>query len=244
MVLLIFSPETYDFLDGEDGPIEWVGFFFLFLTGVTLFQSGWKCRVEKIHAQYVGYTLMIVGLVFLWAAGEEISWGQRLFGVETPIWLKDINGQGEMNLHNINKKFFDRALERVNLLLVLLSFVLHFKGCEKVLGFRVPDIPLTCAFLLLPFYDQYKSFSWEFHQIGILVLIGYTYLSLRNKGKLLKFFVATWIGIASLVVVHWIFQDHFYNNNIHNEFRESFFAFLCWTYALQLSFDFSKNRNQ
>ncbi len=33
--------------------------------------------------------------------GEEISWGQRLFGFETPEGLARINKQNEVNLHNI-----------------------------------------------------------------------------------------------------------------------------------------------
>jgi hypothetical protein len=34
-------------------------------------------------------------------AMEEISWGQRLIGFETPAALRAINGQGETTLHNI-----------------------------------------------------------------------------------------------------------------------------------------------
>ena len=34
-------------------------------------------------------------------AGEEISWGQRIFGVDTPELLRNINQQGEITLHNI-----------------------------------------------------------------------------------------------------------------------------------------------
>jgi hypothetical protein len=34
-------------------------------------------------------------------AGEEISWGQRIFGITTPDVLGAINAQGEFNLHNI-----------------------------------------------------------------------------------------------------------------------------------------------
>jgi len=34
-------------------------------------------------------------------AGEEISWGQRIFGWGTPVALEDVNHQGESNIHNI-----------------------------------------------------------------------------------------------------------------------------------------------
>ena len=35
-------------------------------------------------------------------AGEEISWGQWIFGWETPAALEAVNDQGETNLHNIS----------------------------------------------------------------------------------------------------------------------------------------------
>jgi hypothetical protein len=43
----------------------------------------------------------ILGLLFLFAFGEEISWGQRLFGLRTPQVLEAVNTQGEINLHNL-----------------------------------------------------------------------------------------------------------------------------------------------
>jgi hypothetical protein len=39
--------------------------------------------------------LMILGF------GEEISWGQRIFGVATPDFIAKVNTQDEINLHNI-----------------------------------------------------------------------------------------------------------------------------------------------
>jgi len=40
-------------------------------------------------------------LLCLFGAGEEISWGQRIFGLETPDFLSDKNAQGEIGLHNL-----------------------------------------------------------------------------------------------------------------------------------------------
>ena len=45
------------------------------------------------------FGLATLGMIFV--AGEEISWGQRLLGLETPDDLEEINKQGETNLHNI-----------------------------------------------------------------------------------------------------------------------------------------------
>jgi hypothetical protein len=43
----------------------------------------------------------VLGAVLFFAAGEEISWGQRIFEVDTPRVLVDGNQQDELNLHNL-----------------------------------------------------------------------------------------------------------------------------------------------
>jgi hypothetical protein len=44
---------------------------------------------------------LLLGLFFFICFGEEISWGQRIFGIQTPEHLKNINAQGETNIHNL-----------------------------------------------------------------------------------------------------------------------------------------------
>jgi len=48
---------------------------------------------------------LLLLLLFFLVAMEEISWGQRIFGWETPPFLED-NLQGETNIHNIFTGFF------------------------------------------------------------------------------------------------------------------------------------------
>ncbi|MDH5422179.1 MAG: hypothetical protein OEY55_10290 [Acidimicrobiia bacterium] len=45
------------------------------------------------------FGVLAVGIFFV--IGEEISWGQRIFGFQTPAELVEQNRQGESNLHNI-----------------------------------------------------------------------------------------------------------------------------------------------
>lgn len=45
-----------------------------------------------------GYGLMALGLFFI--GMEEVSWGQRLFRIETPDIITKFNYQSEINLHN------------------------------------------------------------------------------------------------------------------------------------------------
>jgi hypothetical protein len=43
----------------------------------------------------------VIGLGLVWVVGEEISWGQRIFGWATPETLLAVNRQAESNVHNI-----------------------------------------------------------------------------------------------------------------------------------------------
>jgi hypothetical protein len=45
--------------------------------------------------------IALLSLVLVAAAGEELSWGQRLFGVPTPAVIARHNAQKETNVHNI-----------------------------------------------------------------------------------------------------------------------------------------------
>ena len=47
-------------------------------------------------------------LACLYFAGEEMSWGQWLFGWETPEVVRRFNDQGETNLHNVSN-FLDQV---------------------------------------------------------------------------------------------------------------------------------------
>jgi len=48
-----------------------------------------------------GKRLLLLGIALALVAMEEISWGQRLFGFETPPWFRLHNAQGEATIHNL-----------------------------------------------------------------------------------------------------------------------------------------------
>lgn len=60
---------------------------------------GW--RLQRARRGWLACCYVLLTLVLFWAAGEEVSWGQRVFGLETPAWLHARNVQDELNLHNI-----------------------------------------------------------------------------------------------------------------------------------------------
>ncbi len=78
----------------EDGPFENIQAVLFFLSGLGFVLIYIK---NSRNLWYLALSMLLIAL-----AGEEISWGQRIFAIASPAWeLKD-NVQGEMNLHNIN----------------------------------------------------------------------------------------------------------------------------------------------
>ena len=82
----------------EDGPIEYAGFACFLAASALAFVAASRIRQDRRAA----LAAVALGAVLFVAAGEEISWGQRLLDVETPAALVDRNRQDELNLHNID----------------------------------------------------------------------------------------------------------------------------------------------
>lgn len=96
-------------------------------------------------------------------AGEEVSWGQSIFGWKTPEALEKINVQGETNFHNIiyvNSKDFNgewkHGLQRIfeiNFMfkvfvwtfgIILPLCVYHIKFISRLaIKFRIPVPPVS-----------------------------------------------------------------------------------------------------
>ena len=83
----------------EDGFVEWMTVVAL-LTGMVVCIR--RVRVLRGRRPFL-FLLMIslLALLFLFGAGEEASWGQRLFGMESSEFFREHNTQGETNLHNL-----------------------------------------------------------------------------------------------------------------------------------------------
>lgn len=99
----------------EDGVIEWFTtdalLFCSFLSGFRFFQ------LRKVRSPLFRGMLLFLTVLFFFGAGEELSWGQRIFNVESSEFFLENNAQGETNFHNlvvgetkINKLIFSQLL--------------------------------------------------------------------------------------------------------------------------------------
>lgn len=99
----------------EDGLAEWLTVIFLLGSAVLFGMRAVRSLKERDWRML--FLNGVVVLLFVFGAGEEISWGQRLLNVETGEFFNEYNYQGETNLHNlelggvnINKLIFSKLM--------------------------------------------------------------------------------------------------------------------------------------
>ena len=83
----------------EDGLVEWITVAGLLTSAFICFYRFAKL-VRRKRAWFLFVTLLF-GLFLLFVAGEEVSWGQRIFRLATPEFFQKHNSQQETNLHNL-----------------------------------------------------------------------------------------------------------------------------------------------
>ena len=95
----LLGKPAYKWFTGEDGFAETLQVIFylssFFMSLIAAFRY-WRSGEKLIGVLYLGLS----GALFF-MIGEEISWGQRIFGWETAESFAAVNKQAETNLHNV-----------------------------------------------------------------------------------------------------------------------------------------------
>jgi hypothetical protein len=107
---LVAAPYGLMFLDGdtlhplidEDGWVESTGAIALAGAGLLFLTAGIRPpRGLGPWPRPARVSLLMLGIMFLFGAGEEVSWGQRQVDAEGPRRLVEANAQGEWTAHNL-----------------------------------------------------------------------------------------------------------------------------------------------
>jgi len=86
----------------EDGVIEWPTFIFIFLSGLGSLYIAIQLKKTK---EYFFVFFLLFGIALVLASFEEISWGQRIFDVQSPDFFIENSDQKEINVHNVVQKW-------------------------------------------------------------------------------------------------------------------------------------------
>lgn len=111
--LFFLGPNAVDAWVAEDQVVESVGALALLTAAVFFLLLLITGRSKGQFGTFKQFVLVGLVLLFAFGAGEEISWGQRIFGLETPETMSKHNVQDEISVHNLS--WFSGALDSGNL---------------------------------------------------------------------------------------------------------------------------------
>jgi hypothetical protein len=196
IALAAISRDAFVWFTTEDGPLEWgevTAWVFALPAIIAMAIHLWRDDNRRVPA--LMYALLVVGAVFV--AGEEISWGQRLLGIDTPQSIARENTQGETTIHNLSAI---HAEYRLALFLVGAYGSLFVYLCRGWLRTRwrdgfdlyIPPLFLTSGFLVqalyrgmrLAWYHEPQTELWgfaEWPELWIPLAVGvFAFLNLRR----------------------------------------------------------------
>ncbi|WP_437919553.1 hypothetical protein [Sphingobacterium sp. LRF_L2] len=148
----------------EDGFVEnWTvvplivaTFYAVFLYSKLNKHKPWQFKVISI----------LIACFSIFVAGEEISWGQRIFNVESSTFFLEHNAQGETNLHNmvvgdkkINKIIFSQLLTVLMAFYLLVLPVVHKKNKKWREFIDMSGIPIPQRYQIVSCLILFVSIS-------------------------------------------------------------------------------------
>ncbi len=143
----------FDWFRSEDGPLEWLQFIEYFVSSIFAFFIFIR---NKKKTSINSLIWIIIGIICILVAGEEISWGERITGVGIDT-ISKINIQGETNFHNLpffHNYLLDPAFE-------IGCIFLGWIGWRRFPNINsLPGRELSLYFLLVALFYFYFDISW------------------------------------------------------------------------------------
>ncbi len=178
------DPVLLESLVLEDGVLENLTAILLLLGGGFVFYRFFKNKKDKGIWWKVFH--VVFGLTLWFGFAEEISWGQRIIGFDTPVFFQKHNKQYEVGIHNltygefsINRWIFSFGLSIGIGVYYLFFRILNYRvawigNLTKQLGVPIPKwnqtLILLASAILILFIDHDRK--WEiFECIFVLVFM-------------------------------------------------------------------------
>ncbi len=146
----------------------------IWLNGRPCFSFCWRAFYHLFRAIRSGnrskWFFLIFGVGCFLFALEEISWGQRIFGLESTKFFVENSDQQEINVHNVINEWFSirtknvaaLALFTYGVVLPLAAINRNVRLVAKKLGVIVPSIDFATRFCTGIFFDG----RFIFHRSG------------------------------------------------------------------------------
>ena len=168
------------------------------LTALMLFFAAFHFLWKAIKAKnkLLKTSCILLFLLFLFGAGEEISYGQRIFGFDTPSDYAKMNRQGEVTVHNlkingvdINRLVFSTILY-VSAFIYFIGFPLLYRKSKWIRSWKYFLLPVpklihgilfTLFFLLILVTQSDIKGCWEIEEFNLVSFLYLTFLFQQNR---------------------------------------------------------------
>lgn len=198
----VTDPDYFnDVFAAEDNTVEWITTIMLLCVSILCLTRLFTISKGKTATWKIG--VLAFALVFFFGAGEEISWGQRIFNIESSAFFMENNAQKETNLHNlvvsgkkVNKIVFSQLL-MVAMVVYLIVIPILYRRMESVKRlmqtFAVPVVKWhqTAVFLVSTIIVAVipPNRKWEVYELAFGVMFFLIFLFPLNnyifkKGKI------------------------------------------------------------
>ena len=232
-LLFTLSPWNFRSLMPEDGWVENLTALSCLLAGGLLFVTAW---VETRRLPRIAF--LVGGLAMAFLAGEEISWGQRIFGFATPDLLSG-NNQDEANIHNMpSARVIIAIFHKLLLLLCCLTFAAYFGGKDSLFRIPLPSLPLALGCLATSVFaiahlDRWLLYPLRTEVAALAIAFSYALFARRPKLALGAFATLALCAACAYVVMHHL-DIRSRRITEQKEFLYSLF-FLCYAAELLLA---------
>ncbi len=226
-----YDPNLLYLVTQEDGIVEWGTVAALLGLAAVVTRHLRSSQAELPGwAKAAGWLLVVLAIL---AAGEEISWGQRVFGFSTGETMQNLNLQKETNLHNLipGPIFNGIIVFSLGIGFVLIPTIWRHRSENPPVWLPRPELSLLMLDAIL--INHYKFDSLP-EQAGIVVIIGllvwFSFSSVRSgQTALIVGSVAGWITLGVLYHCKAVLRLH----NHQYEIRELLIVVLAAAWADQ-----------
>ncbi|MBI5840097.1 MAG: hypothetical protein HZB19_08335 [Chloroflexi bacterium] len=170
---LLSDERTLDAFVREDGVFEDLTVVYLLVMSFVFAAGFFRFRKSSIllKLSYLGFALL-----FFVGAGEEISWGERIFNWDDHNYIKGINVQDEITIHNLKYFQGDDAILPVSVSQLFTGFAFVFALI----------IPLVCRFF--PKLERFLSPIFPVMPLYAGTLVAATYVFQKLAVRILPMF--------------------------------------------------------
>jgi len=202
------------------------------------------------------YWLIGWGVLFLLVALEELSWGQRIFGVDTPGFLLSRNLQKETNIHNLDSELANRLFASlvfaVGVALPSLALVSkRFNSFTERFGVPLPPAELAIPFSLA-FAFAVPAWAVSAPETEVLTALAFLWFSLvlvaqwrGSQAPATRFntfhLLFGLMGIVAIQAVLWVFEGNLGHRSHPSEIKEFLFSVCFLVFALGAALPVSRN---